>query len=147
MSGNCSVYCTMKLSSCSSHRWSSSICCCCIISLSSIRAWPPSCAITRAQPVSFQAESSRGAESQEHFVCGCSDLHAGAPQRRVLRSVRRPRVGGTVAASPNSSSDAGVDRRLKRADGHQVFDFQPKPGCNDSVVVKHPHCDLDVVFT
>lgn len=35
--------CTMKLSSCSSHRWSSSICCCCIISLSSIRAWPLSC--------------------------------------------------------------------------------------------------------
>lgn len=31
---------TMKLSSCSSHRWSSSICCCCIISLSSIIAWP-----------------------------------------------------------------------------------------------------------
>lgn len=39
---NISLY-TMKLSSCSNQRWSSSICCCCIISLSSIWAWLLSC--------------------------------------------------------------------------------------------------------
>lgn len=65
------------------------------------------------------------------FYVRCSDLHVGAPQGRVLRSVLTPGIGRAVAASPNSSSDAGVDRRLQSrwtSDSFQkkVFDSHPK---------------------
>lgn len=66
------------------------------------------------------------------FDMRCPDLHVGAPQGRVLRSVLTPGVGRTVAASPDSSSDAGVDgrlqsRRTSRSFQKKAFDSHPNP--------------------